>query len=130
MGEWIKNVEWSSVIYKIFKTICVIAIFVGLIYYLESCSNNEEQNRQDAYDKAYETGYESGYETGFDAGRSAVIENPREYELVKPAEMVVSIIDAGYEDFAREIWGDEAIDEVYYGIEPSIDPNLFSNSNN
>lgn len=130
MGKWIRNVEWSSVIYKIFKAVCVIAIFVGLIYYLVSCSDNEEQNRQDAYDKAYETGYESGYEAGSEAGRNAVIENPGEYDLVDPAEMIVSIIDAGYEDFAREIWGDVVVDKIYYGIEPSIDPNLFSNSNN
>ena len=60
MKRWAKNVDWSSVIYKTFKSICVIAIFVGLIYYLESCSDNEEHKRQKSYEEAYNEGYNVG----------------------------------------------------------------------
>jgi len=77
---------------------------------IKSELNEIEQENQRCYD--------AGYEAGFGAGRSAVIENPHEYELIEPAEMVVSVIDAGYEAYAREIWGDKVVDEVYYGIEP------------
>jgi len=110
----------------------VLAVLCGCGYNVgaNKASYSEATSELSEIEQENQRCYDAGYEAGFDAGLSAVIENPHEYELIEPAEMVVSVIDAGYEDFAREIWGDEAIDEVYYGIEPSIDPNLFSNSNN
>jgi len=60
MARWIKNVEWSLLLHKAFNVACVIALFVGLIFYLDKCSNDDvsriETARQEGYDEGYNVG--------------------------------------------------------------------------
>ncbi|MEA4895142.1 MAG: membrane lipoprotein lipid attachment site-containing protein [Oscillospiraceae bacterium] len=117
---------------KFILTFLVLIVLSGCGYKNEANEVSHTETKPELSDVEQENQrcYDSGYEAGYEAGCHAVIESPGDYDLVKPEDIIIAIVDEGYEDFARKIWGDRVVDKVYYGIEPSYDPNLFSNSNN
>lgn len=52
-----------------------------LSYSIESCSDNEEQRRQEIYNEAYDEGYNVGYDDGREQGHEDVQADPQDYDL-------------------------------------------------
>lgn len=81
MARWIKNIDWSLVLHKAFNVACVIALFVGLILYLDKCSDDDMVRIETARQEGYDEGYDVGYEAGHERGQEDVIADPRDYDL-------------------------------------------------
>ena len=81
MARWIKSIDWSLVLHNAFKVACVIALFVGLILYLDKCSNDDTARTETARHEGYDEGYNVGYEAGRERGQEDVKADPRDYDL-------------------------------------------------
>ena len=81
MARWIKNIEWSIVLHKAVNVACVIVLFIGLIFYLDKCSDDDVVRIETARQEGYDEGYNVGYEEGREQGCEDVMNEPRDYDL-------------------------------------------------
>lgn len=81
MARWLKNIEWSLVLHKAFNVACVITLFVGLLFYLDKCSDDDAARIETVRQEGYDEGYDVGYEEGQERGQEDVKADPRDYDL-------------------------------------------------
>ncbi len=76
-----QKINWHDVLHKAFNVLCVIAILVGLIFYLDKCSSDGTARIETARQEGYDEGYDVGYEEGQELGQEDVKADPRDYDL-------------------------------------------------
>lgn len=88
MKQRAKNIDWHSMLHKAINVLCVIAIFVGLVFYLDKCSNDDTARIETVRQEGYDEGHSDGYEEGREQGQEDVIAEPREYDLYSHDDII------------------------------------------